>query len=202
MSVTFWNAMATWYARKPIANPEAYEVKLAATRQHLTPTSRVLEIGCGTGSTALVHAAHVSSIHALDSSARMIEIATSKAAEQGVRNVAFEVGTAFEAPSGPFDVVLALNVLHLVEDLRQTLRRCHQLLGPGGVLIASTACITSGLEPWLIPVPAALGLLPAVRFFSVDALIEAHEAEGFSVSSCSFPGSPTGAFTVAHRVEG
>lgn len=199
MSVFFWNALAKRYARQPIANPEAYETKLAATREHLRPDSRVLEFGCGTGSTALIHAPHVASVHAVDTSPRMIEIARGKAAAEGIDNVSFEVGTVFDVSDGPYDVVLGLNILHLVPDLAKTLAQCHALLAPSGILIASTACITGGWERWLVPLPAALGLLPSVQFMSQSELLGAQEAAGFTVESCAFPGSTTGAFTIARR---
>lgn len=55
----FWDRMANKYARQPIADEAAYQHKLDVTRQHFTPQSKVLEFGCGTGSTALLHAPHV-----------------------------------------------------------------------------------------------------------------------------------------------
>ena len=197
MSVFFWNTFATRYARQAIANPDAYDTKLEATRKLLTADSQVLEIGCGTGSTALLHAPRVARIRAMDTSPRMVEIATAKATAQGVTNATFEVGTVFDVTDGPYDVLLALNVLHLVPDLSATLQRCAKLLKPGGVLVASTACITGGWESWLVPFPAALGLLPKVQFFNKEELLAAHESAGLSVESCTFPGSPTGAFTIA-----
>lgn len=50
----------------------------------------------------------------------------------------------FEAQQ--FDIILAANVLHATSDLRQTIRHIHQLLEPGGLLIA-----LEGMEPqaWL-----------------------------------------------------
>ena len=199
MSAFFWNAFAGRYSRSAIANPAAYETKLEATRALLTPASVVLEIGCGTGSTALIHAPHVSRIKAVDTSRRMIEIATEKANTEGVTNVSFEVGTVTDVQDGPYDVVLALNVLHLMPDLREALQRCHDLLKPGGVLVASTACITGGWEKWVLPIPGALGLLPSLKFFDDAELLAAHKEAGFEVESCTFPGSPLGAFTIARR---
>jgi cyclopropane fatty-acyl-phospholipid synthase-like methyltransferase len=39
----------------------------------------LLEFGCGTGGTAIIHAPHVKHIRAIDISPRMIEIAKSRA---------------------------------------------------------------------------------------------------------------------------
>jgi 2-polyprenyl-3-methyl-5-hydroxy-6-metoxy-1,4-benzoquinol methylase len=201
MSVFFWNAFANRYAKQSIANPEAYETKLAATRALLTSDSRVLEFGCGTGSTALLHAPLVASIHGLDTSPRMVEIASEKARGQGVTNATFSVGRVLDRDDGPYDVLLALNILHLVDDLSETLHHCQKLLKPGGVLVAGTACITGGWEAWLLPIPAAIGLLPKLQYFSEAELLEAHVAAGFTVESCTKPGSPLGAFTIARTAK-
>lgn len=200
MSVMFWNIMANRYARQKIANPAAYEVKLAATRELLDTSCRVLEFGCGTGSTAIGHAAYVSSIVGLDTSPRMVEIAKAKALKEHVENVTFRVGTVFDVESEPFDAILGLNILHLVSDLPGTLRRCHALLRPGGVLVASTACLVGSWEPWLLPIPGALGLLPAIKFFDETTLLQAQRDAGFIVLSSTRPGSHHSVFTIARRV--
>lgn len=58
----FWDRMAPRYARQPIKEPDAYEMKLEQVLQRLLPTDNVLEVGCGTGSTALVIARGVASV--------------------------------------------------------------------------------------------------------------------------------------------
>jgi cyclopropane fatty-acyl-phospholipid synthase-like methyltransferase len=58
-SPRFWNWMAKRYARQPVANEAAYRQKLETARSYLRPDMNVLEFGCGTGSTALLHAPHV-----------------------------------------------------------------------------------------------------------------------------------------------
>ena len=49
----FWDKIAQKYATKRVADPAAYEAKLTRVRALLRAEDRVLEIGCGTGSTAL-----------------------------------------------------------------------------------------------------------------------------------------------------
>ncbi|WP_299949696.1 class I SAM-dependent methyltransferase, partial [uncultured Ruegeria sp.] len=87
----FWNLMARSYARRPVQNQAAYEYKLNTTSRHLSPQDRVLEFGCGTGTTALIHAPKVAHIDAIDYSSEMISIAQEKAKVQGIKNVNFEV---------------------------------------------------------------------------------------------------------------
>ena len=77
----FWDRLAEKYASQPIADQATYEQKLAITRKYLTPESEVFEFGCGTGSTALLHAPHVRYILATDVAGNMLDIGRGRAAE-------------------------------------------------------------------------------------------------------------------------
>ena len=48
----FWDRMARKYAADPIADPAGYEHTLHRVQGLLNAGDRVLELGCGTGSTA------------------------------------------------------------------------------------------------------------------------------------------------------
>ena len=78
-STRFWDRIANRYSRTPIADEATYQTKLRITQDHLRPDMDVLEFGCGTGSTALVHAPVVNRILAIDISSKMIGIARDKA---------------------------------------------------------------------------------------------------------------------------
>ncbi|MEM8605196.1 MAG: methyltransferase domain-containing protein, partial [Cyanobacteria bacterium P01_H01_bin.121] len=88
-SAQFWDKIAEKYSKQPIADEAAYQKKLQVTREYFQPSMNVLEIGCGTGSTAIAHAPYVQHIHAIDFSSNMIEIAQAKAAAQNIQNVTF-----------------------------------------------------------------------------------------------------------------
>jgi ubiquinone/menaquinone biosynthesis C-methylase UbiE len=75
--------------RAPSKDAESYEKTLECTRKHLPASDVVLEVGCGTGSNALVLAPSAKQITATDTSSRMIEIAKEKAAAHKVENVRF-----------------------------------------------------------------------------------------------------------------
>ncbi|MGN6486541.1 MAG: SAM-dependent methyltransferase, partial [Devosia sp.] len=62
----FWDKMAARYAAHPLAEESASQRKLRETRARLRPDMDLLELGCGTGSTALVHAPHVRHRRAVD----------------------------------------------------------------------------------------------------------------------------------------
>jgi cyclopropane fatty-acyl-phospholipid synthase-like methyltransferase len=60
-----WDRFAKGYAKKPVADEDAYQKKLQITRGYLKPDHKVLEFDCGTGSTAIAHAPHVKHIRAI-----------------------------------------------------------------------------------------------------------------------------------------
>ncbi len=181
----FWDKFAHKYSLNPISNQQVYEKKLSLTQQYLNPEMNVLEFGCGTGSTAIIHAPYVKHIKATDFSQNMIAIAKQKAADQNIQNVTFECAEIkdFDEQKEQFDVILGLNVLHLLEDKESTLRKVFSLLKPGGVFVSSTACIQDHtflkLLKYVAPIGHFFGLIPLVKIFSKDELIRLHEKVGF-----------------------
>ena len=199
----FWNRAARGYAAKAIGNPDAYARKLAATRRFLNPDSKVLELGCGTGSTAIQHAPHVAQILATDFSEEMVQIATDKAAAEDIQNIEFACCSAREALELPFeaDAVLALNLLHLLPDWQAVIQQAHRRLKPGGLFVSSTLCMTE-VAPWLrwlLPLGRTLRLLPQISFFSRDQLLEAVTETGFE-TELTFSADPrNGLFMVGRK---
>ena len=92
----FWDRIAKRYARQPISDQAMYEKKLALTQRYMTEQSNVLEFGCGTGATALIHAPKVKHLLAIDFSKKMIEIAVQKASESQPPNLEFSCTTLFD----------------------------------------------------------------------------------------------------------
>lgn len=186
----FWDARAEKYSQQPIANMEAYNATLDRTRSYLAPEQRVLEVGCGTGSTALQLCGSVREYVGSDISPGMIRIASETAFSQGVRNVAFEAAGVGElaATAGPFDAVLGFNLLHLLPRLDEDLRSIAAMLRPGGLFISKTFC---GLGPKAplkyrlmmiaLPVLRALGKAPFVRFQQESELQQRIAAQGFEI---------------------
>ncbi|MFJ6790371.1 class I SAM-dependent methyltransferase [Streptomyces angustmyceticus] len=94
----------------------------------------VLDLGCGTGSLALLAAEQGHRVTGVDRSPGMVGRARGKLAG---RDAAFLVGDAAEPPVGEqrFDVVLVRHVLWALPDPAAVLRRWAALLHPGGRLV-------------------------------------------------------------------
>lgn len=181
----FWDRTARKYAADVIADPAGYERTLERTQHYLKAGDAVLEVGCGTGTTALRLAPCVARLVATDVSGEMIAIAREKAAAQGCANAVFEAARADapDRPDGSFDAVLAFNVLHLVAARAAVLRNIHRLLKPGGLFISKTPCLAQMGLPvrLLVPVMQAIGKAPHVAFFTDAELEREITAAGFKI---------------------
>ena len=198
----FWNGIARKYSAQKVADPDAYAHTLARTRSYLHAEDTVIELGCGTGSTALTLSDAVAHYVATDVSPEMITIAKEKSGR--VENVTFKVSDAHVAsePAGQMDAVLAFSLLHLVPDLDATLNRVAELLKPRGVLISKTVCLSG--EWYLRPVIGLLQMLgkaPAVSFLSNDTLDAKIAAAGFELIEVDEHNKHTrGHFVVARKL--
>jgi ubiquinone/menaquinone biosynthesis C-methylase UbiE len=200
----FWDKRADKYSKRPVSDQETYETKLEITRGYFRPDSEVLEIGCGTGSTALSHAPHVKHVLATDISPAMIEIAKDKAEAGHVENVTFEVSAADShgIPESRYDVIMAHNLLHLLKNPEAVIEAAFRGLKPGGVFVTSTACI--GDMSWyfriIAPVGHFLKLIPFVNVFTQAQLKQDHIDAGFQVDQEWLPKKNAAVFMVARKM--
>ncbi|SMY08515.1 class I SAM-dependent methyltransferase [Flavimaricola marinus] len=204
-SRAFWNFMAPRYARQPVADEAAYQHKLALTQALLTKEMRVLEFGCGTGTTALIHAPHVAEIDGIDYSSKMVEIASGKAAEAKVENVRFHQASIedWPIPDRPYDAVMGMSILHLVLDRHAVLGRVRQMLAPGGLFFSSTVCVGDmpGVLPRvLLPIASALRIIPKIGRLSATSLETEITQAGFEIVQTWRPGPDKSVFIVTRAV--
>ena len=200
-SSTFWDRMAERYSKSPVADEAAYQKKLQITREYLKPDMELLEFGCGTGSTAIVHAPYVKHILALDVSAKMLELAKEKADANGIANISFEKSDIedFSAPDQTFDAVLGLSILHLLEDRDAVIARVHDILKPGGVFVSSTVCIGNRMKflRFVAPIGKFLGL--TLKVFTTDELVMSLNRADFEIDHQWQPNDGAAVFIVAKK---
>lgn len=113
---------------------DAEVVKLFVQAGSLTQTSRVLEIGVGTGRIALPLARHVGAYHGVDLSGRMLGKLRTKLSNEPIY---LSMGDATRLPyrAGAFDAVVAVHVFHLIPDWRGVLAEITRVLKPMGLLL-------------------------------------------------------------------
>lgn len=198
----FWDRAAPKYAKDPISDPAAYATTLGRMRAILQPHHSVLELGCGTGSTALELAPGVKAYLGTDVSPGMINIARAKLTDDLPAKLSFAVAPAGDIPPGEFDAILALNLLHLVPTLEDDLAAIYAALPPDGLFIAKTGMLKDGsffLRP-VIAVMRLLGKAPFVRNLSAPEFKGLLRAAGFEITEDLIqPGIAPRLFTVARK---
>lgn len=181
----FWDRVARKYARDAIKDMAGYERTIARVREYLRSTDTVLELGCGTGTTALMLAPSVAHYIGTDISTEMIGIAREKAALGVCANLEFSIAGSDHStwPTGPFDAVLAFNLLHLVPDRTQYLQQIHAVLKPGGRFISKTPCLgeMNRLIRLAVPIARFFGRAPHVGFFIASGLASEITAAGLVI---------------------
>ena len=209
-AASFWDKTARKYAKSPISDMDAYTYTLGRTRSYLSAHDKVLELGCGTGSTALELARSVDHITASDLSGNMLQVGRERAAEQGVTNVSFVqsdvLGKALG--DGPYDAVMAFNLIHLLEDPKAAVRRVSGLLKPGGLFISKTVCTPGASLPFkfrlilmVLPLMQWLGKAPFVNFMDIEELEAMISAEGFEIMEAgNYPAAPPSRYIVAKKL--
>ena len=182
----FWDRTSRKYARDTIADEGGYERTLDRTRALLKPDDRVLELGCGTGSTALRLAGDVRSYLATDLSAGMIAIAREKHSASAILTLDFQIATAEASMLNGerFSAVLGFNYLHMVRDVPGTLRRILTLLAPDALFISKTPCL-GDMNPLLslvlLPAMRLIGGAPYVSVFRQIELCKLISSAGFEI---------------------
>lgn len=188
---SFWDRIADEYAAKPVEDPETFTKKIQHTVGLMSPSNKLLDVGCATGSLSLRLAAYGHQIHGVDLSPEMVRIARHKVREAGQEHLHFHVGTLTglsgggELPfePGSFDGITAFSLLHLVPDLKRTLARIYALLKPGGFFVSSTVALGEDWVPYglILPLMKWLGKAPYVEVLSRQEVLDELQAAGFEL---------------------
>ena len=138
--MTFWDFCAPFYDRVEKANT-AYSDMLRLIRDLTPQGASVFEAAVGTGAISLAVADKAECVHCTDISDRMLSVARKKAAKRGVQNITFSTKSIFDTgePDGAYDVVIAAQVLHLIDEpsiAAQELKRIS-----GGIVITAVTLL-------------------------------------------------------------
>ncbi len=126
-----------------LINKRKYDFEFNLIREHIDfkKIHRLLDLATGTGKIALNIFDYSSDIHiiGIDSSPKMIEIATKKSKELGVKNVKFEVGNieSLKYRENFFDIVTIGYALHHIPNIKRqkVLKEAGRVLKTDGFII-------------------------------------------------------------------
>jgi ubiquinone/menaquinone biosynthesis C-methylase UbiE len=112
-------------------------------RLALKPGATVLDVGCGTGASALPAAEAVGpggKVIGVDLAEKLLEQARAKAAQRQLPNVEFRLGdmTALGFPDNHFDAIVSVFSIFFVTDMEAQVRELWRMVKPGGKLAITT----------------------------------------------------------------
>lgn len=178
MSKTFWDRFAGLYDLAERSNAAVVD-KMIETVVGLVPArSRVLECAAGTGAISVAASPSAEHILCTDYSLPMLEQAKAKAKRLGLSNIDFAQRDIFHLSDSDaaYDVTIAANVLHLLDDPAAAVKELWRLTRPGGIMILPTFLL--GESTWIfrqaISLYKLLGFCPKHSFTrqSYQALID------------------------------
>jgi SAM-dependent methyltransferase len=130
----------------------------------LTPNSRVLEAGVGTGRVALPLAPLVGRYFGIDLSRAMISRLLAKRTDEALYVAEADAGRLPFAARA-FDAIIAVHIFHLIPTWRAVLDDMRRVLRPGGVLLHAGDGLNRAFEvlwnvwqPYAAPDEAAAGI--------------------------------------------
>ena len=137
-----YNAAADHFDDEPLSFWDLIG-KRTVTNLKLPAGAKVLDVGCGTGASALPAAQAVSKnglVVGVDLAARLLDRARAKASAASLDNVEFRVAdmTALNYPDANFDAVVSVFSVFFVPDMERLVRELWRMVRPGGKLAVTT----------------------------------------------------------------
>jgi ubiquinone/menaquinone biosynthesis C-methylase UbiE len=137
-----YDAAADHFDDEPLAFWERIG-RRTVERLALATGAKVLDVGCGTGASALPAAEAVGpngSVIGVDLSERLLDRARSKAIARGLSNIEFRLGdmTSLGYPNDRFDAVVSVFSIFFVPDMEGLVRELWRMVRPGGTLAVTT----------------------------------------------------------------
>ncbi len=201
----FWDFLSRNYD-KPEDIEKVYQYDSIQTiYEYVRPDDVILDFGCATGTVACVIADKVKSVHGIDISSKMIQIARNRAMERNIKNIIFSTDSIINLENKPesYHSILAFSVLHLIENTEHTINKIYSLLKPGGYFFSLTPCLKeikilyTGLS-----MLRKVKIIPHIQCYTTEGLNQLITQEGFNIlhRQC-FDNNPMEYFIVAQKTK-
>ena len=187
----FWDRLSRDFNKESDQFDQKFIGKMKNIKNYLKASDTVLDYGCATGRIALELADKVKAVQGIDISSKMITSARNKIETGKINNVSFAHAQIFDKSIKPdsFDVILALNIIHLVKEPEIVIERFNKLLKPDGLLICETPCLgeyktfLSSIASSLLFITVKMGMLPFISFFKIRELEAIVTNSGFKITN-------------------
>ena len=155
---TFWDRFAGLYDTVELTNGKVYREMCAITRRLVPNGAKVLDCAAGTGELSFAAAVRAESVLCTDISENMLKTAKKKAASRQKDNISFAERNIFDLQEADetYDIVIAGNVLHLIDNPQNAVRELYRVLKKGGKLLLPTF-LTKGNGETMLKIYAKLG---------------------------------------------
>lgn len=172
--MSFWDIVAPVYDLLESANGRVYRKMLGYSASLVNEGDSVLECAAGTAEISIAVSEKASHILCTDMSEGMLERAKKKCRKKGISNIDFAERNIFELPEEDetYDVVIAANVLHLVENPENAVKELMRVLKKGGKLLVPTFITTNenGAPMGIIKLYRLFGFNPVSHYTPVSYL--------------------------------
>lgn len=138
--MTFWDKIAGIYDFAESLNPKSYRAMLEGIKAVVPEGANVLDCAAGTGELSIAAAEKAGRVLCTDMSLPMLERARKKSAKKGIKNISFGERDILDLPDADntYDIAVAGNVLHLLEEPEKAVRELCRVTKQGGRVILPT----------------------------------------------------------------
>ncbi|MBQ5315432.1 MAG: methyltransferase domain-containing protein [Oscillospiraceae bacterium] len=166
--MSFWDKVSGIYDLAESLNKKAYREMLCNTARLVPTGAKVLDCAAGTGELSIAASKNAESVISTDLSEKMLETAEKKCRRKGINNIFFDTRDIFSLDDADesYDVVIAGNVLHLIENPENAIKELARVTKKGGRLILPTFLVNDKM--------------PAIRLYK---LLGYNQRTSFTVDS-------------------
>lgn len=164
----FWSTFARFYDVAEALNGKVYREMVNVTTQLVPHGAAVLDCAAGTGELTLAAARKAVSVVCTDYSGEMLKVARKKAKKRRFVNIEFERANIFhlDCADETFDIVIAGNVLHLLDNPEKAVRELCRVTKSGGKILLPTFMTRdkSAISETLLKAYKRLGFEPNAEY--------------------------------------
>lgn len=163
--MSFWDRFAVVYDLGQAINYKVLKGFEKATEKLVPNGAVVLDTAAGTGRLTFAAAKKAKKVVCTDLSMPMLKQAMRKAKRKGIDNVEFEVRDIFNLKDEDetYDIVMAGNVLHLLDEPKEAVRELWRVTKRGGKLLLPTY-MNCNQSSFLLGIYKKLGFNPATDY--------------------------------------